>query len=194
MAATKPSELERRMSFEPQLGQRSFTGFGRSCSSIRSSLIAVLPLRRLRIARWKNCDVFIWCFFTNQAITLKRPLAAVCMSLEIPQTVKRHKQFLVVAGVATTIGWVAYNGSQSFDIWLGKRQQIREVQEQNAILQRDNELRRQRIERLNQSSSERDMELRKLNLGKPGDMMFILPDGKSTPDRSDTATPAAPER
>lgn len=116
------------------------------------------------------------------------------MSPEIPQTAKRHKQFLVVAGIAATIGWVAYSGSQGFDTWLEKRQKIREVQEQNAILQRDNELRRLRIERLNQSSSERDMELRKLNLGKPGDMMFILPDGKSTPDRSDTASPAAPQR
>ncbi len=114
------------------------------------------------------------------------------MSPEIAPTSKRHKTFLLAAGMAVTIGWAAYSGTRSIDQLLEKRREIREMQEQNSILQRENERRRERIGRLNGNSSEQDMELRKLNLGKPGDTMFMLPEAQKTTDKTDSDSPVAP--
>ena len=66
------------------------------------------------------------------------------------------------------------------------------MQEQNTILQRENERRKDRIDRLNGDFGEQDMELRKLNLTKPGDMIFMLPDAQKAPGKTGSATPAGP--
>lgn len=63
-----------------------------------------------------------------------------------------------------------------------KRGEIRELQEQNATLARENLRKRDRIQRLKDSPSEQEMEIRKqLKLLRPGETSFILPE----------ATPAA---
>lgn len=112
------------------------------------------------------------------------------MSSELIQTAKRHKTFLVTASMAFAMGWAIYNGSHGYRELMEKRQQIREMQEQNVDLQKENEKRRERIERLSGNSSEQDMELRKLNLVKPGETIFILRDGTkaSSPDGKEPST------
>jgi cell division protein FtsB len=113
------------------------------------------------------------------------------MSPEIAQSAKRNKTLLLASGMALTIGWAAYNGTRSFDQLMEKQRQIRELQEQNTILQRENEQRKLRIERLSGNSSEQDVEIRKLNLAKPGEIMFMLPEGKKN---TTEPTPAPAER
>jgi hypothetical protein len=58
-----------------------------------------------------------------------------------------------------------------------KRREIRLWEERNAALDRDNQLRRERLKRLEESSSEQELEIRKqLKLLRPGETTFILPD------------------
>lgn len=58
-----------------------------------------------------------------------------------------------------------------------KRQEIRLWEERNAALDRDNQLRRERLRRLEESSSEQELEIRKqLKLLRPGETTFILPE------------------
>jgi len=74
-------------------------------------------------------------------------------------------------------GWVALEGPQGVQALLAKHREIRQLQEQNIILSRDNEQRRERIRRLKDSPSEQEMEIRKqLKLQKQGETTFILPD------------------
>jgi cell division protein FtsB len=63
--------------------------------------------------------------------------------------------------------------------------EIRQLEEQNAGLQRENDYRRDRIKKLESSPSEQELEIRKkLKLLRPGETSFILPDvpRHATPD------------
>lgn len=54
---------------------------------------------------------------------------------------------------------------------------LRQFEEQNANLQRENDYRRQRIKKLESSPSEQELEIRKkLKLLRPGETSFILPE------------------
>lgn len=79
---------------------------------------------------------------------------------------------------------VALKGPQGLQALLEKRKEIRQLQEQNAALTRENERRKERIRRLEDSRSEQEMEIRKqLRLVKPGETTFILPEaGKVSPE------------
>jgi len=78
---------------------------------------------------------------------------------------------------------MALRGPQGIQALIEKRREIRELQEQNASMARENERRRERILRLENSTSEQEMEIRKqLKLLRPGETTFILPDApKTTP-------------
>ena len=80
-------------------------------------------------------------------------------------------------------GWVAFRGPQGVQTLLDKRREVRQIEEQNAAMARENERRREHIRRLEQSESEQEMEIRKqLKLLRPGETTFILPDApKTTP-------------
>jgi len=109
----------------------------------------------------------------------------------IRQTVMGKKGAVVLAAIVIAYAWIAVSGPQGLQALLEKRREIRELQEQNATLNREIEHRRDRIRRLEESPSEQEMEIRKqLKLLKPGETTFILPDG---PKESDPA-PAATER
>ena len=132
-------------------------------------------------------------FFLESGYNVKETLRLLAfMSPEIVETIKRHKTFLVSSAIALTLGWTAYSGTLGLDQLLERRRLIQQLEEQNTTLQRENEQRKLRIDRLNGDSSEQDIELRKLNKGKPGDMMFILPPGESTSDHPDL--PAVPAK
>lgn len=58
-----------------------------------------------------------------------------------------------------------------------KWDEIRQMEEQNATLQRENDYRRDRIKKLESSPSEQELEIRKkLKLLRPGETSFILPE------------------
>ncbi len=80
-------------------------------------------------------------------------------------------------GVVGVYGWFALRGPQGIHALLEKRRDIRQLQEQNASMARENQQRREHIRRLEQSRSEQEMEIRKqLKLLRPGETTFILPE------------------
>jgi cell division protein FtsB len=100
----------------------------------------------------------------------------------MPQTIgdllKRHKSLLLSTGIVLTLGWAALSGSQGIDGMLEKREQIRQLQEENAELEAENLKRQERIQRLESSPSDQDVEIRKLNMLKQGETTFMLPDAE----------------
>lgn len=55
-----------------------------------------------------------------------------------------------------------------------KRQQIREFEERNASISRDNTLKKERIERLRSSQEEQELEIRKrLKMVRPNEKVYI---------------------
>lgn len=98
---------------------------------------------------------------------------------------------MILLAIVIAYAWIAVSGPQGLQALLEKRREIRDLQEQNAVLTRELEHRRDRIRRLEDSRSEQEMEIRKqLKLLRPGETTFILPDA---PKESDPA-PAANER
>ena len=60
---------------------------------------------------------------------------------------------------------------------MDKWREIRRLEEDNASLQRENDYRRERIKKLQESPSEQELEIRKqLKLLRPGETSFILPE------------------
>ena len=103
--------------------------------------------------------------------------------------VLRRAGWLIAAVLVLAYGWITLWGPQGLEALLEKHREIRRLQEQNAALAHENELRRDRIQRLEQSQSEQEMEIRKqLKLLRPGETTFILPDAK-TPAEPGQAAP-----
>jgi cell division protein FtsB len=93
------------------------------------------------------------------------------------QRAGRRFGVVAVIGAMSVYGLVFFFGPQGVQALIQKHREIRELQEHNATLERENEQRRDRIKRLAESRSEQDMEIRKqLKLLRPGETTFILPD------------------
>lgn len=76
-------------------------------------------------------------------------------------------------------GWVFLRGPQGLETLIEKRREIRALEERNANIQRENDRRKERIRRLEDSRSEQEMEIRKqLKLQRPGETTFILPESE----------------
>jgi cell division protein FtsB len=92
--------------------------------------------------------------------------------------------------VVALYAFIALRGPQGLQPLLEKRQEIRQLEEQNTEMAREVERRKDRIRRLEHSSSEQEMEIRKqLKLLKPGETTFILPE---TPDQPKPEAPDQP--
>jgi len=104
--------------------------------------------------------------------------------------VTKRAGYIVVVGVVVIYGLVALRGPQGVSVLLDKRREVRLLEEQNAAKAAENERRRERIQRLEQNSTEQEMEIRKqLKLLRPGETTFILED----PPKAAPA-PGAPAR
>jgi cell division protein FtsB len=80
-------------------------------------------------------------------------------------------------GLVCAYAVVALRGPQGMPALLEKRREISDLQEQNATLAREVQLKKERIQRLRSSASEQELEIRKqLKLLRPGETSFILPD------------------
>jgi cell division protein FtsB len=92
---------------------------------------------------------------------------------------KRRAGFAVVTVLAIAYGWVFLRGPQGLETLLEKRREIRQLEERNDDIRRENERRKERIRRLQESRSEQENEIRKqLKLQKPGETTFILPESE----------------
>jgi cell division protein FtsB len=100
---------------------------------------------------------------------------------------KRRAGIVLVVILAGAYGWVFLRGPQGLQTLIEKRREIRDLEERNANLKRENERRKERIHRLQESRSEQEMEIRKqLKLQKSGETTFILPDS----EQKEKAAPA----
>ena len=106
--------------------------------------------------------------------------------------VTRRTGYILAVGVVVIYGLVALRGPQGISALLDKRREVRMLEEQNAAQAAENERRRERIHRLQQNSTEQEMEIRKqLKLLRPGETTFILEDPpKAAP--APTAPPSQP--
>ena len=103
----------------------------------------------------------------------------------------RRLGYLLAIALVAGYGWIALRGPQGIPALLEKRREIRQLQEDNAAIARENDKRRERIRRLENNTSEQEMEIRKqLKLLRPGETTFILPDA---PAGGSNAAPAAEE-
>lgn len=100
------------------------------------------------------------------------------MSEKVSQMLKRRTGLLLTLGMVLTLGWAALSGSQGINGMLEKREQIRQLQEQNALLEAENATRQERIHRLESNPSEQDLEIRRLNMLKQGETTFMLPEAE----------------
>ncbi len=96
-----------------------------------------------------------------------------------------------LAAVAALVGLGAYatimlRGSQGVSALLEKRHQIRVLEEKNADLARDIELKKQRIMRLKEDPATQEVEIGK-RLGRvhPGDTQFKVPGQRLDPPPGD---------
>ena len=68
----------------------------------------------------------------------------------------------------------AIRGPHGIAAYVEKRQEIRQLEDGNAVLSRENQLKKEYIERLERSSEEQELEIRrKLRLVKPGEKVFL---------------------
>src|SRR5260370_37889242 len=79
-------------------------------------------------------------------------------------------------------GYFTLRGPQGLPALLEKRRQVRQLEEENANLIRENENKRERIRKLNESVSQQEIEIRdKLKKLRPGETEFILPESPKQP-------------
>jgi cell division protein FtsB len=100
---------------------------------------------------------------------------------------KRRAGIVVVIILACAYGWMFLSGPQGLQTLIEKRREIRQLEERNANNKLENDRRKERIRRLQESRSEQEMEIRKqLKLQRPGETTFILPES----EQKDKAVPA----
>jgi cell division protein FtsB len=101
----------------------------------------------------------------------------------------RNVLLLIFFTLVGAYGYFALRGPQGIPALKEKWGEIRKLEEENATLQRENEYRRDRIKKLEDSPSEQELEIRKkLKLLRPGETSFILPDQP----KQDDVKPAEP--
>src|ERR1700686_4814390 len=104
------------------------------------------------------------------------------------KNVVRRAVFLLVVAVIGVYGYLALRGPQVLPALRGKGREIRTLEEDNANLQRENQYRRDRIKKLEESPSAQELEIRqKLKLNRPGETSFIFPDQPKAPARTAAA-------
>ena len=93
----------------------------------------------------------------------------------------RRVAVLIVFVLVAVYGYMSLRGPQGIPALMDKWREIRKLEEDNASLQRENDYRRDRIKKLQESPSEQELEIRKqLKLLRPGETSFILPDQPKT--------------
>jgi cell division protein FtsB len=104
----------------------------------------------------------------------------------------RRVLIVVAFAVIGAYGLAKLRGPQGLPALREKWDEIRQLEEENANLQRENDYRRDRIKKLESSPSEQELEIRKkLKLLRPGETSFILPE-QPKPAPSDASPAEAP--
>jgi cell division protein FtsB len=95
----------------------------------------------------------------------------------------RRVILLIVFALIGAYGLMELRSPQGIPALRQRWTEIRKLEEENANLQRENNYRRDRIKKLESSTSEQELEIRKnLKLLRPGETSFILPPQPKQPD------------
>jgi cell division protein FtsB len=87
--------------------------------------------------------------------------------------------YAVALVMAVVYAFFAMRGPHGVAAYTQKRQAIREMEESNAALARENQVKREYIERLRQSQAEQELEIRqRLKLVKPNEKVFMKRSGE----------------
>lgn len=102
-----------------------------------------------------------------------------------------------LVALAALMGLGAYatimlRGPQGISAWTEKRRQIRAMEEQNANLQRDIDLKKERIEKLKNDPSTQELELEKLGLLHKNDTQFKITGRRSPTPPSESPRQSGP--
>ena len=93
-------------------------------------------------------------------------------------TVVRRAAYSTALALMAVYGYIALSGPQGIPALRKKWTEVRQLEEDVANLQRDNQVKKDRIKRLENDPAEQEMEIRKrLKLLRPGETSFILPEG-----------------
>ena len=94
----------------------------------------------------------------------------------------RRLAVLIVFVLVGVYGYLSLRDPQGVPALMDKWREIRRLEEDNANLQRENDYRRDRIKKLENSPSVQELEIRKkLKLLRPGETSFILPEQPKPP-------------
>ncbi|MGH9593957.1 MAG: FtsB family cell division protein [Bryobacteraceae bacterium] len=108
------------------------------------------------------------------------------------ESARRRKSTLLTVAIVAACVWIGVRLPQGLADLREKRQLIRQLNEENATMKRENDRRREHVHRLETSPSEQEMEIRKqLKLAHPNDTTFMLPNG-ATPDAPTEPPPPEP--
>jgi cell division protein FtsB len=110
-------------------------------------------------------------------------------SLSPMNPVLRRAAFFAGLALAGIYGYFALSGPHGIPAVRDRWREIRRLEEENAKLQQQNADHEKRVQKLQESSSEQELEIRKkLKLLRPGETSFVLPD----PPKQDAKQPATP--
>ncbi len=100
----------------------------------------------------------------------------------------RRIAYMAAVALLGVYGFYTLRGPHGISALFDQRRQIRQLEDENATLSRENEYKRDRIRKLNESKSQVEIEIRdKLKKLLPGETEFILPEApkniKAKPDQ-----------
>ena len=85
--------------------------------------------------------------------------------------------YMAAVALLGVYGFYTLRGPHGISALLEQRKLIGQLEDENATLARENEYRRERVRKLNESPSQVEVEIRdKLKKLKPGETEFILPE------------------
>ena len=90
-------------------------------------------------------------------------------------------RFIYTVALAIAVGYAFHEmrGPHGIAAWTRKRQEIRELEDRNAALARENQLKRNYIEVLRKNQTEQELEIRRrLKLVKPNEKVFMKRPGE----------------
>ena len=100
----------------------------------------------------------------------------------------RNLAICAAFALAAVYGLVALRGPQGVEALLGKREQIRAMEEENAILARENDKLKQRNKDLRNSQAAQEQEIReKLGRMRKGERSFVIPDANKNGDAEEAS-------
>jgi cell division protein FtsB len=94
----------------------------------------------------------------------------------------RRIAYLAAVALLGVYGLYTLRGPHGISALLEQRRQIRQLEDENATLARENDYKRDRIRKLNENTSQVEVEIRdKLKKLLPGETEFILPEAPKKP-------------